>query len=80
MLLCTVFACRLVNYLMAQSQSQKEICWQDQLKEFFEVIEEDGKNVKVRCRQCLPANKVLSAAKSTPANLFKHVEVSILGS
>jgi len=50
------------------------------LKEYFEVVDENGKNIKLKCKHCLPANKILSAAKCTPANLFKHVEVSIFGS
>jgi len=81
---CTAFVSRLlkVQYRLVDwmAQSEKESCWQNQLKEYFEVVDEHGNNVKLKCKQCLPANKILSAAKCTPANLFKHVEVSIFGS
>lgn len=59
----------------AATQSQNPTSWEAVLKDFFEVIEDMGKNVKVKCKQCLPAVKILSAAKSTPSNLYKHVEV-----
>ena len=60
------------------TQSENPMSWEMLLKDFFEVVEEHGKNVKVKCKQCLPAIKILSTAKSTPANLYKHVEVSTL--
>ena len=51
------------------------ICWQDQLKDYFEIIEEVGKNVKTECVLCRPKKTVLSTSKISPANLLKHVEV-----
>ena len=57
-------------------EPESDIFWQTQLREYFEVVEEDGKNVIVKCKQCLPVKKILSTARNSPANLLKHVEVS----
>ena len=42
---------------------------------FFEVVERQGKNFKVKCKLCLPAKKIISTAVNSNANLKKHVQV-----
>ena len=51
------------------------ISWYEGLKEFFDIVEDDGKNVKVSCKKCLPQKTVLSTSKSSASNLLKHVKV-----
>lgn len=42
---------------------------------FFEVLERNGQNMKVKCKLCLPAMKILSVSVTSTSNLKKHVEV-----
>lgn len=51
------------------------VLWKDHLKDYFEIIEDVGKNVKTECVLCRPKKTVLSTSKISPANLLKHVEV-----
>ena len=60
------------------SEMSKEIVWLSQLKDYFKLVEEDGKNVIVMCLRCLPKKKTLSTSRLSPANLLKHIEVSVL--
>jgi len=55
----------------------RDINWCSGLKDFFEVIRDDGRNVKVSCKKCLPVNTSLSTLKSSVADLLKHVQVCI---
>ena len=44
--------------------------------EFFEVLEKNGKNIKVLCKVCPPASKkTFSTAVNSTANLKKHLKV-----
>jgi hypothetical protein len=52
-----------------------QVAWMEQLKEYFNVVKEEGKNVRVQCKRCLPKQTILSTSKISPANLLKHVEV-----
>lgn len=31
-----------------------QVAWMEQLKEYFNVVKEEGKNVRVQCKRCLP--------------------------
>jgi len=53
----------------------KDCSWYAGLREFFEIVQDEGKNVKVCCRKCLPHKTVLSSSKQSAANLMKHMEV-----
>ena len=53
------------------------VCWKDQLKDYFEIMEEVGKNVKTECVICRPKKTVLSPSKISPANLLKHVRTKL---
>lgn len=44
--------------------------------EFFEVVDKNGKNIKVLCKLCPPAaKKTFSTAINSTANLKKHLKV-----
>lgn len=49
-----------------------------QMKELFELISQNDKNISVKCKLCLPLPKVLSAAVSSTSNLKKHIEVGAI--
>lgn len=57
------------------AETDTDIGWINQLKDYFNVCEEDGKNVKVLCQLCKPKKVTLSTSRISPANLIKHVEV-----
>lgn len=86
MLVCTSFSClvscaNLVgvmedeNELDSTDNEVGQVAWMEQLKEYFSVVKEEGKNVRVQCKRCLPKQTILSTSKISPANLLKHVEV-----
>jgi hypothetical protein len=59
------------------SEKPSEIPWLEQLKDYFKVVNEKGKNVSVDVPiRCLPKKTQLSTSKISPANLMKHVKVS----
>ena len=43
-------------------------------KHYFSVVEESDKNMRVRCKLCMPSNKTLSSARNTTSNLRKHLD------
>lgn len=44
--------------------------------EFFTVVANDGKNIKLNCKLCAPASKkTFSTAINSTANLKKHLKV-----
>ena len=67
-----------VNKELNYEETGNEIGWVHQLEKYFKITENDGKNVKVLCLQCLPKKVYLSTSKISPANLLKHVEVSFI--
>ena len=67
-----------VNKELKYEETGNEIGWVHQLEKYFKITENDGKNVKVLCLQCLPKKVYLSTSKISPANLLKHVEVSFI--
>ncbi|XP_065908790.1 zinc finger BED domain-containing protein 4-like [Dysidea avara] len=52
---------------------KKATFYQWNLRHYFTVVEEGDKNMRVRCKLCAPSNKTLSSARSTTANLRKHL-------
>jgi hypothetical protein len=48
-------------------------------KEFFTVVDNDGKNLRLHCKVCPPASKkTFSTAINSTANLKKHLKVVIM--
>ena len=45
---------------------------------FFEVVDCEDRNFKVKCKLCLPAKKIISTVVNSNANLKKHVQVILL--
>ena len=43
-------------------------------RHYFSVVEESDKNMRVRCKLCMPSNKTLSSAWNTTSNLRKHLD------
>lgn len=51
--------------------------WWLHIGDYFEYVsgKDDGKNMVFSCKLCQPRSKTICAAKSSNANLKKHVEV-----
>ena len=43
-------------------------------RHYFTVAEESDKNMRIRCKLCMPSNKTLSSARNTTSNLKKHLD------
>lgn len=44
-------------------------------RHYFIVVEESDKNMRVRCKLCVPSNKTLSSTQNTTSNLRKHLDM-----
>jgi hypothetical protein len=56
------------------SEKPSEISWLEQLKDYFKVVSEKGKNVGIDVPMMPSKENAISASKISPANLMKHIK------
>lgn len=69
-------AARSARFSSAQAAVMSDAFKHWKFKKHFIYITENGSNLTVQCKQCLPAIKKLSTSKQSMSNLRKHLEVS----